>query len=84
MKAYQPQPIGENIRKWRELKCIKQQLLAKELGITAGALSNIENNKSAVSTTRLQQIAFFLQVDVTVLFSNPLDLMSLQKTLQKM
>jgi transcriptional regulator with XRE-family HTH domain len=72
-------PLGENIRKWRELRSIKQQLLASKLGITPGAMSNIENNKSCVSTDRLQQIACCLQIDVTMLFSNPLDLINARR-----
>jgi transcriptional regulator with XRE-family HTH domain len=68
--------VGDNIRKWRELRSIKQQLLASQLGITPGALSNIENNKSCINIDRLQQIACCLQIDVTMLFSNPLDLIT--------
>ncbi len=67
--------VGENIRKWRELKCVKQLALAEQIGITAPALSNIENNKASINTMRLQQIASCLQIDVTMLFSDPLDLM---------
>jgi transcriptional regulator with XRE-family HTH domain len=35
--------IGENIRKWREFKGLKQEDLAKRLDISPGALSKIEN-----------------------------------------
>jgi len=74
-----PVPVGDNIRKWRELRSIKQQLLASQLGITAGAMSNIENNKSEVNSDRLQQIAICLQIDVGMLFSNPIDLITSRK-----
>lgn len=74
-----PVSVGDNIRKWRELRSIKQQLLANQLGITAGAMSNIENNKAGVNSERLQQIAICLQIDVGMLFSNPLDLIGTRR-----
>jgi transcriptional regulator with XRE-family HTH domain len=66
--------VGQNIRKWRELKGIKQEQLANQLGITKGALSNIENNKTDISLHRIEQIAVNLEIDVMKLFVNPLDL----------
>ena len=45
--------IGINIRKWRELKGIKQEQLANQLGITKAALSNIENDKTDISLHRI-------------------------------
>ena len=50
MKKYlKPKPdykmkIGENVRKWRDIKGLKQQELARMLNITPPALSHIENN----------------------------------------
>lgn len=67
--------IGINIRKWRELKGVKQQQLATELGITKAALSNIENNKTDISLHRLEDIATCLGIEPTKLFYNPLDLL---------
>lgn len=67
--------IGQNIRKWRELKGIKQEQLAISLSITKGALSNIENNKADISLHRIEQIAACLDLDVMKLFANPLDLL---------
>ncbi|MCP9753028.1 helix-turn-helix domain-containing protein [Ferruginibacter sp. HRS2-29] len=77
--AKAPVSVGDNIRKWRELRNIKQQLLASQLGITAGAMSNIENNKSTANSDRLQQIASCLQIDVGMLFSNPIDLINARR-----
>ena len=65
--------IGGNIRKWRDLKGIKQQQLATELGITNAALSNIENNKADINLHRLEDIAYCLGLDVMKLFTNPID-----------
>jgi len=66
--------IGNNIRKWRELKGVKQDRLATQLGITKAALSNIENNKTDISLHRIEQIAVCLELDVMKLFTDPLDL----------
>ena len=68
--------IGNNIRKWRELKGIKQAQLARQIGITTAALSNIENDKTNLSLQRIEQISIQLQLEVVKLFSNPLDLLA--------
>ena len=67
--------IGINIRKWRELKGIKQEQLANQLGITKAALSNIENDKTDISLHRIEDIARCLDFAVMKLFNNPLDLL---------
>ena len=67
--------IGLNIRKWRELKGIKQKGLANQLGITTAALSNIENDKSDISLHRIEDIARCLELEVMKLFKNPIDLL---------
>ena len=67
--------IGLYIRKWRELKGIKQEQLATQLGLTKAALSNIENDKTDVSLHRIEDIARCLGLDVMTLFKNPLDLL---------
>jgi len=66
--------IGANIRKWRELKGIKQEQLAQSLGITKAALSNIENNKTDISLHRLEDISLCLGLEVMKLFINPIEL----------
>jgi transcriptional regulator with XRE-family HTH domain len=67
--------IGNNIRRWRELKGIKQEQLAGDIGITKAALSNIENNKADINLHRIEDIAKCLDIDVMNLFKNPLDLL---------
>lgn len=67
--------IGINIRKWRELKGIKQEQLATKLGITKAALSNIENDKTDVSLHRIEDIARCLDLDVMKLFLNPVEIL---------
>lgn len=64
--------IGQNIKKYRELKLIKQESLAKHLGITKGRMSQIENGLCAELTlSRLQKIADYLNVDLAVLLVTP-------------
>ena len=69
--------IGQNIRKWRELKGVKQELLAVDLGITKSALSNIENNKTGIPLHRIETIAGSLGIETMKLFCDPLDLLLL-------
>ena len=71
--------IGQNIRKWRELKGIKQEQLAIKLCITKGALSNIENDKTGITLHRIETIANSLGIETMKLFCDPLDLLLLPK-----
>ena len=64
--------IGENILSWRRLKRIKQQDLAKRVGISPAALSNIENGISAPDIKRLEDITIALEIEVAQLLVNPL------------
>ncbi|MBN1185355.1 MAG: helix-turn-helix transcriptional regulator [Bacteroidales bacterium] len=50
--------IGDNIREIREKeKSLKKEDVAKALGITTKAYSNIENNVSDITLTRLLEIS---------------------------
>jgi len=73
-KSHYTIKIGCNIRKWRELKGIKQAQLAFYLNITKAALSNIENDKTDIGLHRIEDIAQCLGIDVMNLFKNPVDL----------
>ena len=66
--------LGQNIRKWRELKGIKQEQLAIKLNISKGAMSNIENDKSYIGLHCLEEIAKHLGLEVMMPFKNPIDL----------
>ncbi|MGC4101029.1 helix-turn-helix domain-containing protein [Ferruginibacter sp.] len=68
--------IGENIRKWRELRGYKQVTFAALVGISKATLSRIENNKQTVSIPRLQKIAICLKINATQLFKDPGELIS--------
>lgn len=63
--------IGANIKKWREFKQIKQDTLAKNMNITSATLSRIETGKTDITVSRIQEIADQLDIDFTLLFSSP-------------
>ena len=55
--------IGDNIREIREKeKGLKKEEVAKSLGITTKAYSNIENNVSDITLTRLYALAEIFHV----------------------
>jgi transcriptional regulator with XRE-family HTH domain len=55
--------IGENIKEIREKeKNLKQEDVAKALGITTKAYSNIENNVADITLTRLYELAEIFDV----------------------
>ena len=60
--------IGDRIRKIRESKDFTQENMADELGITFGAYSKIERGETDPNTSRLEQIAAILKVNVTDFF----------------
>ena len=56
------QKTGGNLRKIRELKGIKQESVAKQLGITTNGYGKIERGESAINIDRLEQIATILGI----------------------
>ena len=63
--------IGGNIRKWRNLKGIKQKELASALCLSEAAISNIENNITDITLSQLEDISLGLDIPVEQLFSDP-------------
>jgi transcriptional regulator with XRE-family HTH domain len=58
------QIIGSNIKKIREEKGIKQEVLAKHLGVTKGRMSQIEKGEcDELNINRIEKIATPLQTD---------------------
>jgi transcriptional regulator with XRE-family HTH domain len=54
--------IGKRIQRWRKAKDMKQQTLAKELGISRGSLANIETGKQSVLVHQIYNFARVLKV----------------------
>lgn len=72
---YQPAAIttiGENIRKWRKEKGIKQADFAKKLHLSAKILRKIEQNKVAVNHLQLRIIAAQLKIKFSQLIIDPI------------
>ncbi|MEO7528559.1 MAG: helix-turn-helix transcriptional regulator [Chitinophagaceae bacterium] len=63
--------IGGNIRKWRNLKGIKQKELAVILELSEAAISNIENNNTDITLSQLEDISTGLNISVEQLFCDP-------------
>jgi transcriptional regulator with XRE-family HTH domain len=56
------QITGTQVRRIREMKSISQEYVAKHLGISQAAYSNIENGKTGISQEKLFRIAIALDV----------------------
>jgi len=56
--------IFENIEAVRRIKELKQEVIAKELGVTQSAYSNYINRNDDIPLGRLTRIANILDVDV--------------------
>jgi transcriptional regulator with XRE-family HTH domain len=59
--------VGMKIKKWRNFKDYKQEVFAKEIGISRIMLSRYENGRSRISIMQLQKIAHLLEVEISVL-----------------
>jgi transcriptional regulator with XRE-family HTH domain len=73
--------IGANIRKWRNIKEMKQKDLASALQLSEAAISNIENDLTDVSLRQLEDISTALNIPVEKLFSDPQDSFVLNESL---
>jgi transcriptional regulator with XRE-family HTH domain len=63
--------IGNNIRKYRELRNFTQDSIADRIGISVTAFGRIERNEADVSIKRLEQIASCLDIPLAKLFESP-------------
>lgn len=63
--------IGRNIQRHREMAELKQDSLAKLIGITPSALSQIETGKTDISVSRIEQIAEALNKSFFELITTP-------------
>lgn len=56
--------IGDNIKKFRELKNITREQMAADLSMSLSGYSKIERNEIDLTLSRIKQIAQILSVDV--------------------
>ena len=61
--------VGNKIRKIREIKNLKQDYMAEQLGISVTAYGNIERGDTDVSMERLEQISKILDLSVQDILS---------------
>jgi len=62
-KQFQMSQAGQNIRSIRELKNLTQDYVAEHLHMSVSNYSNIENGKTDLTLTRLQQLASVFGVE---------------------
>jgi len=60
--------VGEKVRRLREIKGMKQESVAQELGMTTNGYGKIERGESSITLERLEQIARVLEI-------SPLDIL---------
>lgn len=65
--------IGENLRKWRHIKNIKQKELAKRMNLSEAAISNLENDVTVPTIHQVEDIANALEIKFLDLFKDPLN-----------
>ncbi len=61
--------VSQNIRTLRKLKNLKQEMMAVDLKLSPHAYANIEQGKTDIQLSRLEQIAQVLEVEITDLFN---------------
>ena len=69
--TYERMRIGANIRKWRNIKEVKQKELASCLKISEASISNLENDLTDITLSQLESISLALNVPLEKLFSDP-------------
>ncbi len=63
--------IGANVRKWRDLRGLKQKDLAEKVNYSESTISNIENDISILNIHQMEDIADALEINILQLFSEP-------------
>lgn len=59
--------IGKNIRQYRQQKCLKLEILAKEICVSKATMSQIENGHTEITVRRIEKIARALDVEYNTL-----------------
>ncbi|MBE6138590.1 MAG: helix-turn-helix transcriptional regulator [Firmicutes bacterium] len=61
--------IGKNIKKYRQKKGYTQRALAEKLLLSESFIAKLESDTyQSISIDTLEQIAIFLEVDITIFF----------------
>lgn len=67
--CFMPAAISNNIKKIREIRNFSQSYMARMLGISQPAYSDIENGKTKINSDKLLSISLILKVDVAVIIN---------------
>lgn len=62
--------IGENIKRYRDLRQYSQEYMAVQLNITQSSYAKLERMETKLTIDRLQQIAEILDVDLSLLLNS--------------
>jgi transcriptional regulator with XRE-family HTH domain len=79
IEGYEKIKVGANIRKWRNIKEVKQKDLASSLRLSEAAISNIENDLTDITLSQLENIALSLEIEIEQLFTDPQEIIESQK-----
>jgi DNA-binding XRE family transcriptional regulator len=67
--------VGTTIRKWRQIRSLKQEDLASKLEISRVSLSMIENGRTDITLSKLCSISTALGIEIKILLSDPGDVL---------
>ena len=76
IEGYERIKIGGNIRKWRNIKEVKQKDLASSLRMSEAAVSNMENDLTDLTLSQLEDISLALELPLEKLFIDPQETLS--------
>jgi transcriptional regulator with XRE-family HTH domain len=76
IEGYERMKIGSNIRKWRNIKEVKQKDLASSLRMSEAAVSNMENDLTDLTLSQLEDISLALELPLEKLFADPQETLS--------
>ena len=62
--------VGQSIRKERTAKQIKQETLAKKVGLSKSEISRIENGKREIKVDMLREIALAIGIPASSLYDH--------------
>jgi transcriptional regulator with XRE-family HTH domain len=71
IEGYERIRIGAHIRKWRNIKDVKQKQLAGALRVSEAAISNMENDLTDITLSQIEDIAIALNVPFEDMFTDP-------------
>ena len=75
--------LGANIRKYRELNNLSQEVLAEKIGCNSKYLSDLETGRSFASSELIEKLTSIFDIPVSFLFQEASEKVALEKSLDK-